>query len=229
MSYHGGKGNCHARIIGAMPLHSVYIETHLGGGAVMRAKRPARRQIGIDADDRVIAAWRRQDAPCELVHGDAVAFLSRYRFQGDELVYCDPPYPQECRDGRNRYRHEYTEDDHAQLLDLLVSLNCFVLISGQPTMLYRERLAGWRSTAFTAAARRGMRTEMLWANFAEPQRLHEPLKAAGGFRDRERVKRRLATMQSKFERMTEVERALFVDWLAETHPDKMREFARTTP
>lgn len=228
MAYLGGKGNCYSQIIGMMPSHRVYIETHLGGGAVMRAKRPAMRQIGVDIDEKVIEAWRQRAAPCELIQDDAVAFLARYSFVGDEVVYCDPPYPLECRNERNRYRHEYNDDDHATLLDVLLSLKCRVLISGQPTALYNDRLAKWRCVSFNAAARRGMRRELLWMNFAEPEFLSDPLKSAGGFRERERIKRRLKTMQKKVDQMTGIERSLFFDWIAENYPEQIARFERAT-
>lgn len=221
MGYLGGKGNCSSHIIGAMPIHRVYIETHLGAGAVMRTKRPAERQIGIDLDPEVIASWRRRDAPCELVIGDAAQFLANYPFKGDEVVYCDPPYPHESRASRTRYRHEYDEGQHAALLGLLRTLNCRILISGQPTELYCEMLSDWRCTRFEAPARRGAREEMLWANFPQPDHLHDPLKAVGGFRDRERVKRRQATMYRKVDQMTQLERTLFLAWLAESYPEEM--------
>ena len=35
-------------LIALMPPHSTYIETHLGGGAIMRRKPGALRNIGID-------------------------------------------------------------------------------------------------------------------------------------------------------------------------------------
>ena len=222
MSYLGGKGNCYSRVLGAMPTHCVYIETHLGGGAVMRAKRPAERQIGIDADEKVIKAWRRRGAACELVHGDAADFLSRFPFTGEELVYADPPYPMAARNERNRYRHDYDERDHAILLEVLVGLNCKVLVSGQLTPLYCERLAHWRRIEFKSGGRRGGRTETLWANFPESDSLHEPAKAGATFRDRERVKRRLATMRQKVERMNGAERSLFVEWLTCTYPEQVR-------
>jgi hypothetical protein len=41
-----------------MPPHPVYCEPFLGGGAVMRLKRPAPYNIGVDLDSGVIAAWR---------------------------------------------------------------------------------------------------------------------------------------------------------------------------
>ncbi len=40
-----------------MPPHEVYMESHLGGGAIMRYKRKARRSIGIEIDPEVIGIW----------------------------------------------------------------------------------------------------------------------------------------------------------------------------
>lgn len=222
MGYLGGKGNCASRVIGAMASHRVYIETHLGGGAVMRAKRPSERQIGVDADRGVIEAWRDRGPPCELVHGDAVEFLRAFAFTGDELVYADPPYPLETRGGRNRYRHDYAERDHAELLETLLRLKCKVLVSGPPTQLYRERLGSWHRTDFRSGARGGARAETLWANYPEGLPLHEPARAGADFRERERSKRRLATMRRKVERLTGPERSVFVRWLARSYPEQIR-------
>ena len=50
VGYFGSKatsGLCQP-LIAMMPPHATYIETHLGGGALMRRKAPALRNIGID-------------------------------------------------------------------------------------------------------------------------------------------------------------------------------------
>ena len=52
MGYFGSKatsGLCQA-LIALMPPHSVYIESHLGGGALMKRKPTGVRSIGIDRD-----------------------------------------------------------------------------------------------------------------------------------------------------------------------------------
>jgi hypothetical protein len=41
-------------IIALMPPHHTYIESHLGGGAIMQRKPPARHSIGIDRDGRAL-------------------------------------------------------------------------------------------------------------------------------------------------------------------------------
>lgn len=57
MSYPGGKAGpgVYQQIINQMPPHDVYIEAFLGAGAIMRRKRPAGLNIGIEADAGVIA------------------------------------------------------------------------------------------------------------------------------------------------------------------------------
>ena len=55
-------------LIAAMPPHATYIETHLGGGAIMQRKPPALRNIGIDRNVRSIRTFRCA-YEVELVHG----------------------------------------------------------------------------------------------------------------------------------------------------------------
>ncbi len=45
------------RLVSLMPPHRTYVEGFLGGGALLRRKRPAALSIGIDLDPTVIAAW----------------------------------------------------------------------------------------------------------------------------------------------------------------------------
>ncbi len=56
MPYAGGKGGdgVYQRIISLMPPHEIYIEPFLGGGSIMRMKRPAALNIGIDKDRRAV-------------------------------------------------------------------------------------------------------------------------------------------------------------------------------
>ena len=120
MGYFGSKattGLCQA-LIALMPPHSAYIESHLGGGALMKRKPPAVRSIGIDLDGRALEAFG-CEYPVELVHGCAHSFLASFPFLGPELVYSDPPYLHATRRSSQRYRFEYEEADHVALLELL--------------------------------------------------------------------------------------------------------------
>lgn len=218
MAYLGGKGNCFRHIVNAMPGHEIYIETHLGGGAVLRAKRPASRQIGIDIDPGVIERWRAESPACELVCADALDFVGNFPFSGTELVYADPPYPEDVRSSPNRYRHEYTLDDHARLLDVLIELPCPVIVSGGPSSLYQQRLAKWRTKSFKAGARRGPRIETIWMNFPPPAQLHDTRYIGDDFREREKRKRRLSTLTRRIEKLHDLDQVALAQWFAERYP-----------
>jgi len=158
-SYFGSKatsGLCQA-IIALMPPHDTYIETHLGGGAIMQRKPPALRNIGIDLDARALKRLR-CDYPVEKVHGCAHRFLAEYPFMGRELLYCDPPYLLHTRTSGRRYRYDYEGQDHVELLALLKAVPCPVILSGYPTALYDEQLADWRTLEVQVMNQAGVRT-----------------------------------------------------------------------
>ena len=227
MRYPGGKGKTYQHVINLMPPHRVYIETHLGGGSVMRRKRPATRNIGIDVDVRAISGWSGEGVPSvEVVHGRAEDFLAGYEFHGDELVYSDPPYHPQTRRQARVYRWDYSDEDHEMLLGLLVSLPCMAIISGYANSLYRDSLVGWHTRTFQAKTHTGVREETLWFNFEPPNILHDSRYLGANFRARQVAKRRLQRLQEKFRRMDPIERAAFSQWLNETYPCEFQSGAR---
>ena len=170
----------------------------------MRRKPPALRNIGIDLDGAALAgfscAW-----PVELVHGCCHRFLEAFDFDGSELVYSDPPYLRHTRKSARRYRHDYEDADHVALLALLGRLPCRVMISGYPSALYDEHLAGWRSLSLQVMNQAGVVTEKLWFNFA-PDRLHWARFAGRNFTDRQRIKRRAESWGRRYRAMPPAER-----------------------
>jgi DNA adenine methylase len=149
-----------------VPPHEVYIEPFLGGGAIMRQKRPALLNIGLDLDAAVIARFNDEAADIALSgdarshlqfqQGDGAAFLRSYPFTGNELVYCDPPYMHETRGRTDLYRFEMDDRQHAALLDTIKALLCRVMISGYWTKLYAAALQAQRSMSIRAG---GIRPE----------------------------------------------------------------------
>lgn len=204
--YFGSKataGLCQP-LIALMPPHSVYIETHLGGGALMRRKPAARRNIGIDVDARALSAFE-CDYPVEMVQGCCHRFLADFPFDGTELVYSDPPYLHSTRKSGRRYRYDYEAADHEALLALLKGLPCAVMVSGYPSALYDERLAGWRSVSLQVMNRAGVVTEQVWFNFA-PDRVFWAGYAGRNFTDRQRIKRKAANWGRRYRDLPAAER-----------------------
>ncbi|WP_297392190.1 DNA adenine methylase [Acidiferrobacter sp.] len=205
-AYFGSKatsGLCQA-IIALMPPHDTYIETHLGGGAIMQRKAPALRNIGIDRNERALERFS-CGYPVELVHGCAHRFLAEFDYRGRELVYCDPPYLHATRSGERRYRYDYEEADHRELLALLKTLPCPVILSGYPSALYDEALSGWQSLELQVMNQSGVRTEKLWFNFV-PDRVHWIRYAGKNHTDRQRIKRKAENWGQRYQALPAGER-----------------------
>ena len=223
MRYPGGKGRCYKAIVTLMSEHDTYIETHLGGGAVMRHKRPARRSIGVELDEAVVCKWLElPHLPCEITKADAASFLRSFPFDGSELVYSDPPYLLETRRSERIYRHEYTVEQHVELLEVLLTLPCPVVVSGYRSALYDDMLRGWRSVEFPGDSHVGPRTEVAWLNYPPPDVLHDHAHLGAGFRERERVRRRRDGLLARIGKLASHERNALIEGMAERHGAAMR-------
>jgi DNA adenine methylase len=102
-------------------------------------------------------------------HRPAVDVLQQHD-SVDTLHFVDPPYVHATRvmHPKEGYRHEMTDNDHAELLAVLTGLRGMVVLSGYATALYAEQLRGWEthSTQARIASGRGtgLRTEVVWLN-----------------------------------------------------------------
>lgn len=215
MSYLGAKSGSgvYQAIISQMPPHDVYIETHLGSGAIMRRKAPAARNIGIDLDEDVIQAYE-APYPIELYHGDATKLLRGFDTTqcGEVLIYADPPYLLRTRTSRARYNHDYTDDDHTALLEVLLAIDAHVIISGYPSELYDDMLQGWGTMEFQAMTRGGVRTEKIWMNFAKQKPFWSDY-AGKDFTDRQRIKRKADRWAANYAALPEPEKLAIMNAL----------------
>ena len=170
----------------------------------MKRKAPALKNIGIDIDPQSLAKFD-CNYPVDLVNACAHNFLIDFDYIGTELIYCDPPYLQAVRTSQNKYRFEYTEQDHIALLELIKSLPCQIIISGYPSALYDELLFDWNCIELQAMSRGGPRTEKLWYNY-EIDRVHWANFAGKNFTDRQRIKRKGERWSKKYKALPRAER-----------------------
>lgn len=227
MSYPGGKGASGVvqTIINQQPPHDSYIEPFLGGGAIIRAKLPARHNEALDLDPDPLDAFNdraRFPYPRFQFHNACgLSFLAETQLQwgSRDLVYCDPPYPLSARCRRNRrlYRYEMNDHDHRSLLILVRSLRCMVQISSYWNPLYAQMLEGWRLIRFQAMTRGGLKEECLWMNYPEPVVLHDYRFLGVDYRERERIRRKTARWTARIAALPKLERlALLSAMIAET-------------
>ncbi|KOQ95167.1 DNA methylase [Pluralibacter gergoviae] len=238
MSYLGSKAasGVYQKIIAEMPPHDTYIETHLGGGAVMLRKPPAKISWGVDIDPLTIEEFKQSNSEFLGTLGesllieavDAVDFIesklrrhavdgrTELERMGRVLIYCDPPYLPETRSSAARYRYEYTVDDHKRLLMRLRDLpsNVSVILSGYPSDLYDRMLTGWRAREFQAMTRGGVRTEKIWMNYPEG-RAYSHAFAGKDYNDRYRIKRKAQRWKEKFAALPPAERLAIMVALSE--------------
>jgi hypothetical protein len=220
VTYPGGKNSdgVYQRIINEIPPHETYIEPFLGSGAIMRKKRPARLTIGVDLDKPVIEQFDCDHIPhLRLIHGDGLEFLKSYSWQGSEAVYCDPPYLIETRSSQRAiYRFEFSHSQHVELLEMILKLPCYVLISGYYSELYAKALRAWRHITFKTPTRGGrMATEYVWMNYPESLELHDYQYLGDNFRERERIKRKRERWKAKLLKMPTLEQRAILASLTE--------------
>jgi hypothetical protein len=231
LSYLGSKAQAGVwqRIICQMPPHELYVEPFFGSGQIFFRKRPAVRNVLIDADPRVISGVvDRRRAPemalpdgaaVRVICGDALRELAalKPKLVHNAVIYCDPPYLLYTRTSRHRYAHEFGRgDQHAALLALLKEMPCRVLLSGYPSKLYAQKLKSWRCISYRTRTRGRTLTECLWCNFPEPTELHDWRFIGKGYRERLTLKRFAARFLARLDGMPELKRN-FVLNLVEKH------------
>ncbi|HEX8639115.1 MAG TPA: hypothetical protein VF692_13690 [Pyrinomonadaceae bacterium] len=211
-TYTGGKGGSgvYQKIISMMPPHKVYIEPFLGNGFVLRNKKPAELNIGIEIDEKVIADYWKGDeiSNLYLVNENCLPRLENGDWitsnPKETLIYCDPPYLLETRRSqRQLYRYDMmTEEQHYELLRILIDLPCLVMISGYASEFYDSILHGWRYDYFHTTNRAGERTtEYVYMNFPEPMELHDYTHLGEDYRERQDIKRQRQRWINNLEKM----------------------------
>ncbi len=96
---------------------------------------------------------------------DAKGLIKNYNFD-DCLIYADPPYLKTKRQ-RNYYRHEmFKEEEHIELLEILLKHKGYVILSGDDTELYNNYLHEWDKMYLNLVAQGGKkRQECIYCNF----------------------------------------------------------------
>lgn len=107
-----------------------------------------------------------------LIENRAAIEVMQQHDRNDTLHFVDPPYLLSTRvlqaNGQGYYRHEMTDADHQELLQVLLELEGMVVVSGYASDLYNDMLSGWETfqTKSRISAGRGtaLRTEVVWIN-----------------------------------------------------------------
>jgi hypothetical protein len=226
-SYTGSKSanGVFQTIIGQMPPHSVYVEPFFGSGQIFWKKRRADTSIVFDVARDLTAKAGAEGVIAQC--GNALELLPGLSLwlPPDAVIYCDPPYPLATRNNRIYYNdllavgaREMTDREHVQLLTMLQTIRCRILISTLPNELYRSALTlecGWRRIEYQTRAHRRTLTEWLFCNFPEPDELHDWRFAGRNFRERWRMTKLVRRTIAKLEAMNKRERGYVLDAISQ--------------
>ena len=75
------------------------------------------------------------------------------------------------------------------MLEVLVGIRCYVMVSGYANPIYDEILSGWHTVSFAAQTRGGPAVETVWLNFDHTQVLKHDYSHTGT-KYRERIKKK---------------------------------------
>lgn len=95
----------------------------------------------------------------------AIEIIKRFWYS-NVFLYLDPPYILSTRTGK-QYKHEMTNQDHIELLELILQFPGKVMISGYENDLYGRYLNEWHkvSTKGYAEYNSANKKEVLWMNY----------------------------------------------------------------
>jgi len=101
-------------------------------------------------------------------HKDAIKCIKQYATPKC-LIYCDPPYVFGTRVTTDAYKHEYSDDQHEQLVEVLLEVPGNKILSGYESLLYQPLLdAGWtlqkKDYVCYTSPNRKRRTECLYCS-----------------------------------------------------------------
>lgn len=137
---------------------------------------------------------------------------------GEVFIYLDPPYPDSVRSSPGKiYEFELmAEQEHAELLDLILKIPCRLMISGYDNELYNSKLKGWRKVEIPTTNRAGARViETVWLNFPEPFELHDYQFAGENYRDRWRIEKRRRNWAAQIRGMLAADRSVLLHDIGE--------------
>ena len=153
------------------------------GKAIKTQARPYRNTI-----DRLPEIHERL-RNVHIEHKDAIECIKQCA-SPKSLVYCDPPYVSGTRVCPDAYKHEYTDEQHERLIETLLTIPGYKILSGYESPIYAPLLeAGWTletkrvccyASSTKDAGKKNYRTECLYCSPQKDGRQQTAEKSRGG-------------------------------------------------
>ncbi len=112
--------------------------------------------------DKVIDKFR----SIEVYNDDFRKCIKRFD-SSDTIFYLDPPYIKSTRKSKEVYGNELTDDDHKELVEILLKIKGQAILSGYDNEIYKKlEENGWEKIKFTINSIQSgnQREENIWSN-----------------------------------------------------------------
>jgi site-specific DNA-adenine methylase len=222
MSYPGGKegSGTYQNLINNIPPHQAFISGFLGNCAIMRLKKPAKRNIGIEINRKIIKRWVKPKGMLDyeirrecFVNWIDSHYGTYWSNCEDAFFFLDPPYLNTR--SRIKYESKFAISAHLHLLERILKFKAMVMLVGYPSKLYERMLGNWSTFTYENWTRGHSKvTEKAWCNYGiPPSELHDYQYLGKDYRDRERIKRKRSRNVRKILSLPELERAALFEEL----------------
>ena len=214
----------HHKIINQIPVFSEMIELFAGSAQITKLiDLDGKKCTLIDADKKVIDNLRNEwtensfhhsqlNGVIHFYHTDAIDYLEStnddsFTFRKGRFIFIDPPYHHSTRpNNKEIYKFEMTHEQHVELLQQSLQLNCMCMIIHPVCELYETMLKDWRKIEVKIRYHRKTSIEGIYMNYPEPTQLQDYSFLGSDSWDRQRITKRVYALKKKFENMPVLER-----------------------
>jgi site-specific DNA-adenine methylase len=183
------------KIINQIPGHKVIIELFAGTAAVSKflSVGSSAKIVLVDIDKSVTEKFALPGS--KVINKSSLDLLqSNIRFielnDPETFIFVDPPYLHETRSNLSLYKHEFTNDQHLELLEKIVQLRSQVMIIHPDCDMYNQYLADWRKVQIKIRYHNKTSVENLYMNYPQPDILQSYQFLGEDCWDRQRIKRK---------------------------------------
>lgn len=204
------------KILNEVPKCSTFVEAFAGSASISKIILEHNSNIGITLNeiDKAAAKQLLKSFPeANIINGDAMKLLTAYiKSESDHFIFIDPPYHHSTRPNSTKlYKHEMSNDQHRQLLNLANQSKNKIMIIHPKCDLYDKMLEGWRRVEVKIRYHKKTSVECIYMNYDKPKSLMVDKFLGKDCWDRQRIKRKVDRFISKLKQLPELERNMMLN------------------
>lgn len=199
MNYVGNKGGqvIFPQLINNIPRSRRYFSLFFGAGGL--EKHEVFSKTKWICSEKNTDNLKYSTPTAAVVYNDYKVLVEQNNFTSDDFIFADPPYMFSTRAAaRIYYKYEFTNDQHVEFLNYMISLNAKVMITHPINELYSSMLEPWYKVPFEYHGHKGLFKDSMWLNYnpCDIELINYEFLGVNST-DRQRIKRKRANIIEK--------------------------------